>query len=848
MTVPAFRLLALVLPIIGVVKPARLDAQVPTKCLEIESILVDACNPSLTCPGSAEGENEMVRFRVGPDPIAMVDLEADWPNGTWRGLVQNASTASITAALNATITSCGQLLEPPSGTLPAGAQVLMVTSTDMCLAGNSFAALAETMYIIFQDAGNTQGHFANSPAAGAPISPVPPAGNSARTLILFDQSSGCSDTATYVREHLVNDLGSYGGQGGESDGGTAMFSWPGIPQVTYVNYGCQAPFPQLLVEPEVDGALCGGTGTVNVNGTITGGPFISVQWSGGTGTFGDPNALSTTYTAGPGDGGTVELTLCVQTDCVDPICEAVNVPAGSGPSITITPDGPLAICAGEDVVLTASGADSYLWDGGETTAAITATTFGTYTVTGTNACGTGTASVQVTQGSGISVIITGPSTICAGDEATLTASGATNYLWSTGDVTASTTIDAPGTYSVTGSSACGSTTESIIVGPGTSPSVSISGDAEFCEGGSTTLTATGTGSFSWTGGSTGTTLTVSTGGTYSVTATNGCGTASASITVAESDGPDVAITGSLGFCSGQSTTLIATGADDYTWSTGTSGASVSVNTAGPITVTGTNDCGSDQSTVTITVDEEPTVTVSGDDLLCPNGQVVLTATSNAPVTWSAPGATGPSIIVNNPGLYIATATNGCGSDTDGFEVFASPLVAAFFPSVASGVAPLTVEFNNTTTPAGASFVWDFDGEGTSTNTDPVHLFEAPGVYVITLEASLDGCTALADTVINVSAIAVGNTSGVVIPNVFTPNRDGDNDLFYVTAVNIVGMNMLIYNRWGQKVNELRRVGEAWDARSMSGDLVPDGTYFYTFTAQGADGKEYDMTGHITLLR
>ena len=47
---------------------------------------------------------------------------------------------------------------------------------------------------------------------------------------------------------------------------------------------------------------------------------------------------------------------------------------------------------------------------------------------------------------------------------------------------------------------------------------------------------------------------------------------------------------------------------------------------------------------------------------------------------------------------------------------------------------------------------------------------------------------------------------------------------------------------------MKRTGEVWDARSMSGDLVPDGTYFYVLAAKGADGKAYDLTGHITLLR
>ncbi len=148
----ALRTFLVVAPLVVAAVPVALHAQVPTQCLEIESILVDACNPSQTCPGAAEGENEMVRFKTGPSPIAIDDLEADWPNGSWRGLVQNATTASVTAQLNATIASCGWLLEPPGGIIPPGSTVLLVTSTDMCVAGNSFSALADTLYIIFQDA------------------------------------------------------------------------------------------------------------------------------------------------------------------------------------------------------------------------------------------------------------------------------------------------------------------------------------------------------------------------------------------------------------------------------------------------------------------------------------------------------------------------------------------------------------------------------------------------------------------------------------------------------------------------------------------------------------------------
>lgn len=88
--------------------------KIPTKCLKNESVLVDACNAA--CSGANEGENEMFRFIVGPAPIPLGQLSAQWatPNA-FLGWVQDAASANVTAQLNATITNCGYLIEPPGG-------------------------------------------------------------------------------------------------------------------------------------------------------------------------------------------------------------------------------------------------------------------------------------------------------------------------------------------------------------------------------------------------------------------------------------------------------------------------------------------------------------------------------------------------------------------------------------------------------------------------------------------------------------------------------------------------------------------------------------------------------------
>ncbi|NCP46664.1 MAG: hypothetical protein GW818_09670, partial [Flavobacteriales bacterium] len=125
-----------------------------SQCFEIESILVDAC-------GSPEGENEMVRFVVGNTSLNTANMNVMWPNNSWLGICQNTTTANAVSALNATVQGCGFLIEPTNGVLPAGTRVLLITSTAIDVNANSFANLADTMYVIFQCSGNTSGHFAN---------------------------------------------------------------------------------------------------------------------------------------------------------------------------------------------------------------------------------------------------------------------------------------------------------------------------------------------------------------------------------------------------------------------------------------------------------------------------------------------------------------------------------------------------------------------------------------------------------------------------------------------------------------------------------------------------------------
>ncbi|SCY60832.1 hypothetical protein SAMN02927903_01837, partial [Flavobacterium caeni] len=286
------------------------------QCFEIESILVDAC-------GGQEGLNEMVRFKVGNAPLNTATLMVDWPNNPWQGLVQNGTTAASVATLNGDILDaggCGQLIEPTSGILPANATVILITSFNFDTALNSFGALTEDMYVLFQNNPSTgSGHFANS-------------GSGLRTLIISFGS--CSDTVTYDRSLLIDTAGATV----PADGATVLFNAAGTP--TYINNGCSAPVPPFTVDAG-PATLSGCAGaTLNLSGAAQGQQLV--QWSATSGSFSNTDTLNTVYTIP--NAGPITLTLTATNACGATITDQITVSIGN----SIVPDfaTALSLCTG----------------------------------------------------------------------------------------------------------------------------------------------------------------------------------------------------------------------------------------------------------------------------------------------------------------------------------------------------------------------------------------------------------------------------------------------------------------------------------------------------------------------
>lgn len=805
------------------------------ECVTIESILVDACTLGSGCSNASaptcncEGKNEMLRFSVGDNDLNVADLTINWPNNAFQGICQNALTTENTSELNAAVEACGLLVEPVDGLLPAGSQVLVVTSSDMCTASNSFANLSDTLIILFQCPGNYQGHFANF-------------GTGFRTTTV-NFGPGCSSTATYDRSLLVNQ----GGTPGAQDGATVDFGSNINP--VYYNLGCNAPVPVAVVDAGEPTQACPGD-VIQVSGFLDG-PFSSWFWSGGSGSFADAGNLQTTYTLGPDDNETFFLTLTA-IDCNGEVTSQLEVSIPESAVPVISPEGPIELCPDQTIELTATGNGSIVWNTGEEGSTIVVSEPGTYTAELTGLCGVTQASVEVEAGDAptLSVDPEGTVEICPDETLTLTATGNGDFLWNTGSSDSEIIVNTPGVYTVALTNSCGTVEESVEVLIPETPEITVLNDLPvlLCSGSEVTLAVSGNGDFEWNTGETSPEITVDAIGTYSVTLSNSCESVNESIEVfdgGESPSSEIVVMGSDVICAGESVTLLGVGNGEFSWSNGSSAEEIEVFLPGTYTLSVSNDCGTDLSNVTITQPTSPLVIIAqGQEIaICNDESVQLTATSTLPITWSN-GASGGSIMVSETGTYYAFVENECGTDTAFIEVLDGNPMAFFTATPNQGEPPLEVFFDNESENAD-SYSWSINGSVVSQETDLTYLFLNEGNQTITLTASDSaGCSSSFSTTINLGECI----PNVFIPNTFTPNGDGINDLFKVESSCIEEFELRIFNRWGVLLFTSQLGGPGWDGNNGSGYYVSDGVYIYTIHYTDINGVSSEENGTITIFR
>lgn len=396
--------------------------------------------------------------------------------------------------------------------------------------------------------------------------------------------------------------------------------------------------------------------------------------------------------------------------------------------------GNTAVCAGQAANLSASGALSYTWDSGATTATIAPAPLvnTSYTVSGTDGYGCiGSTTHSVLIGN-ISVNISGPTSVCNGQPVNLSVTGGVTYTWSDGSNTStiSPTPTINTTYSVVGvSGTCSnSASKSITVNP--TPSITISAsDYTVCAGQTTTLTASGADTFTWNTTSTNTVINVAPtfNSNYIATGTNSLGcSSSTTLGIVANPLPSLTITAtSPTVCLTLPVSYTVAGAASYTWNSIASGPVSNTFLAIPAASTtytafATTSLGCVGSrTVGVVTNTLPIVAITPTSAtVCYSTPVSFTASGASTYTWN--GTSTGAVFNSTPTASIThtvvgRSTQGC-STTKTVDVVVNPN-----PTLAISPASATVCLQSPTSfTASGAVTYTWNGTVQSTTASFIH--------------------------------------------------------------------------------------------------------------------------------
>lgn len=640
--------------------------------------------------------------------------------------------------------------------------------------------------------------------------------------------------------------------------------------------GCTATRSYTITEPtqlivslvDSQSVSCFGAadGAIDINAT-GGQPNYVYSWSNGAATQDLVGII----------GGNYIVTVSDAANCRDTF--SITITDANQVSIISTVDS--ISCAGQndgkiniDVSGGASGSSvgfTFLWGNGNTTDSLTNLGIGNYSVTisDANAC-----SIALSFSLGTPSLISPTYTIdslgCNLFNVDINVVGGTSpysFIWSTGDSTEDIGPVVANNYQLTITDVNGcsisSSVDVINNNPSTILNISFLATNESCFGlsdGAIDAAIVGgalPNTFLWNNNSTSEDLTGITSGTYILTVTdaNGCfDIDSVNITAAQAIN-SIAIADSVS-CFGEATGRIILNVSggaaplNFLWNTGATTADLDSVQAGNYTVVIADANGCIDS-LSITVDQFPLleVAVTIQDNICFNyndGSATINVIGGLPsynIEWSNGNVTN-QILNLRFGDYAVSVTDANGCDTvANFTVVRADTIGLQLPDTVS------IDFTDSIELAleyliqdndSVSFSWSPTNELTCSDcSNPIAFPYLSGDYIVTM--SVDGCV-YKDTVF----IKVGPPS-IYMPNAFSPNNDGTNDLFLPITFGSKEFMFRVFDRWGEKIFESNDIKNGWNGL-YDGKQLPPSTYIYFVYIKFLDDSEKYLKGSITLIK
>lgn len=418
--------------------------------------------------------------------------------------------------------------------------------------------------------------------------------------------------------------------------------------------------------------------------------------------------------------------------------------------------------------------------------------------------------------------------------------------------------------------------DSIMVNVVANPVANAGADQTVCAGTNITLTGTGGGSYLWSPSATLTCPTcASTLGTpliptqFNVTVTNVSGCSSQdSVFVFVKPSPTIDAGFGPSTCAGQTVNLFAsTTAATYFWSPNpdlscTNCLNATVAPSVPTTyyfngVDGTPNHCDVKDSVTINVAPMPMADAGIDQTIqCFETTIVLNGSGGAYYSWSPTAgvscsncqSTTASPIENTTYILTVTDPTDCSSTDTVFVQVDAPAAVDFSMNYFKVCKGLEAEFVSTSSGVD-TYTWDF-GDGTfSTEKNPKHIFDVNSTYTVTLTGSNSSNPLTCIDSLKMSTPEIETIKEIFVPNTFSPNTDGSNDVFRVRGANgYNNFHFVVYNRWGKLVYETKNHNDGWDGIFES-RLADPAVYAWYLEVSCDDSSEVtSKKGNVTLIR